>query len=772
MNPLEQPQPHLDEHSDSASDGPELPSRERYRSSESRSAWVKRAQDAYDFSTSYVDSNYRKMWENSIRAFNSQHPLDSKYASPSYDKRSHLYRPKTRTVMRKNEAAAAAAFFSNMDVIQCEPANAADPSQRASADVMKQLVHYRLSNSIPWFEFVIGGLQDAQKQGWVVARVCWEYANSEQSEENTEDKMMSGQLKKKPPESPRPRLDRPMCYLLPIEHFRFDPAAHWFDPVNTSPYIIEMMPMYVGDIREMVADEEGVIEWIEPTEAQLDNASGSMDDSTKLARERGRDDPNNVEGKAVSDYSVVWVHRHIHRRRGRDWLFYTLGKDVLLSEPIPLDQVDFTGERDYVIGCANLETHTSNPQSIPEMTAGLQEMANEIANQRIDNVKFVLNKKWFVKRGKNVDLSSLVRNVPGAITLMDDVETDVKEVTWQDVTASAYQEQDRVNADYDELVGNFNPAAMMLAAGNPRTPAHSMLQASQGANMMTEYLLLTYQYTFIQKVLRKLVKLIQENETDLTILTLAGQKAQLYQRFGIAGVTDELLRQDLTIKVNVGMGATDPVMRSQKLTSAVGTYVGLTQHPPPGLNITEIGKEIFGLAGYQDGARFLDADDPGKKAMTQQMQQLAQALQAAEKKLTDKAESNEVRIKSTRIQADTAKEIADKDNHTKLMLEQLKQRNDDASTRQKMKHDEMKFILDMVRAERKEAAEQNKMHREQLMLTHETGLKQAEKSNKTAMDGTQQLVKHLAALTKALGGKRKVVRDAEGRASHLEPMDE
>lgn len=709
MNPLEQPQPHLDENSDSA-DGEDSP-RTRYRSNEGHSTWVKRARDAYDFSTSYVDTNYRKMWENSIRAFNSQHPLDSKYASPSYDKRSHLYRPKTRTVMRKNEAAAAAAFFSNMDVIQCEPGNAADPNQRASADVMKQIVHHRLSTSIPWYEFTIGGLQDAMKQGWCVARVCWEYAAPEQSDEDPEDKRLSKEAGRHP-KAKRPRLDRPMAYLIPIEHIRFDPACHWFDPIGTSPYIIELMPMYVGDIKEMVADKAGAIEWIPPTEQQLDNAAGTKDDSTKLARERGRDDPNNAEGKPVSDYAVVWVQRHIHRRRGRDWLFYTLGTDVLLSEPLPLDQVDFTGERDYVIGCCVLETHTSNPQSIPEMTGGLQEMANEIANQRIDNVKFVLNKKWFVKRGKNVDLSSLVRNVPGAITLMDDVETDVKEVTWQDVTASAYQEQDRVNADYDELVGNFNPASMMMAAGNPRTPAHSMLQAGQGSNMMTEYLLLTYQYTFIQKVLRKIVRLIQENETDLTILTLAGQKAQLFQKFGIAGVTDELLRQELTIKVNCGMGATDPVMRTQKLTNAVGTYLTLVKQPAPGLNITEVGKEIFGLAGYQDGARFLDADDPGKKAMMAQMDQLQKALMEAQKQLKDKAEGNEVKIKSARLAADAARDVSVMDNMTKTHLERMKHENAGAETAQKMHHEHVKFIREMAHQDRKDQAEDMKLQRD------------------------------------------------------------
>ena len=92
-------------------------------------SWLERAREAYQFSTSYVDANYRKKWEDGIRAFNNQHPMDSKYSSPNYSKRSNLYRPKTRAAIRKNEAAASQAFFANPDAITTE---AHDQSTRCS----------------------------------------------------------------------------------------------------------------------------------------------------------------------------------------------------------------------------------------------------------------------------------------------------------------------------------------------------------------------------------------------------------------------------------------------------------------------------------------------------------------------------------------------------------------------------------------------------------------------------------------------------------------
>ena len=38
---------------------------------ESDDIWLKRASDAFDTSTSYIDANFRRQWEDDINAFNS-----------------------------------------------------------------------------------------------------------------------------------------------------------------------------------------------------------------------------------------------------------------------------------------------------------------------------------------------------------------------------------------------------------------------------------------------------------------------------------------------------------------------------------------------------------------------------------------------------------------------------------------------------------------------------------------------------------------------------
>lgn len=592
-------------------------------------AWLRLARSAYRASTNYFDSSYRKIFDDGIRAFNNEHPADSKYNAPAYSKRSRIYRPKIRSVIRKNEAAAAAAFFSNMDVVSIDAGDQTDKTQIASAEINKQLVQYRLTRTIPWFQTVLGGLQDAQTVGCALAHVYWDTSKA----------------------------DKPCIDLIPIENFRFDPSASWVDPINTSPYIIHCVPMYAMDVQAKMDSGE----WKKLT---ITSAQASSMDSTRQARANGKEDPMGPESRAVSDYEIAWVQRHIHRKDGEDWEFYTLGEHAILSEPTPLSDAVFHGKRPYIMGNCILETHKAIPSGVPQLGRGLADETNEIANQRIDNVKFALNKKWFAKRGVDVDLAGLVRNTPGGVVLMNDPDKDVREITWPDVTQSAYAEQNNINLDMDELLGNFNPASLMVqGAGN--APARNMTMLNQSQGTLVEYLIRTYVETFVQPVLRQLVLLEQHYESDTVILGLCAKNAQLYQKFGVDQVTDNLLMQEVTLNVNVGMGATDPTQKLQKFLSAFTAYSQALKDPTPGVNMVEVGKEIFGHLGYSDGSRFFTVEDPQVTQLQGQLQQAAQEIQALQEKLQEKTSGHMAGIQKTAMT-----------NQTKVQVAQIQEENE------------------------------------------------------------------------------------------------
>lgn len=652
--------------------------------------WMRRARSAYKSSTTYIDNNMRKGWNDSIRAFNSLHPNDSKYNQPSYAKRSSLYRPKTRSVIRKNEAAAAAAFFSSVDVVSVSPINQDDKMSVAGAEINKALLQYRLTKSIPWYQVVLGGLQDAQTVGVVCAHVYWHYkgaktppravlkapeAVSEDADEYPNQQTMPksafvtmGGDKNAPPvpakqaepaEEQKPAIDKPCIDLFPVENLRIDPGSDWTDPINSSPFVIQLIPLYLQNVKERM--ESG--EWFRYGDGALRASTATTYDSTRSARMNNREDPYNSESTTFSGYEICWVQRHIHRKDGVDWEFYTLGDFALLSNPRLLTEVDFTGERPYVLGSCVLEAHKVYPSSVPELGRGLQDEANEIANQRIDNVKFVLNKKFLLKRGKDADIAGLVRNVPGGVVMLDDPEKDVRELSWPDVTASAYEEQSRIDNDMNDLLGNFS-AGQVMADHGINAPARNMAMLGQSAGTLVEYLLRTYVETFVQPVLRKLVKLEQQYETDQVVLALVSQKASLFKKFGIDKVTDELLEQELILNVNVGMGATDPQMKLQKFIAAMNQYLDMLGKAPPGVNMEEVGKEIFSHMGYQDGSRFLTQDNPQMLKLQQQIQQMQQMIQQQEMKLQDRSETHQVK-----------RETNAADNATKLQTTQIQEEN-------------------------------------------------------------------------------------------------
>jgi hypothetical protein len=76
----------------------------------------------------------------------------------------------------------------------------------------------------------------------------------------------------------------------------------------------------------------------------------------------------------------------------------------------------------------------------------------------------VLNKRYLVARGRQVDLRSLTRNIAGSVTLVNDIEKDVKELEFSDVTSASYKEQENLNLDFDEAAATSASRASRATA--------------------------------------------------------------------------------------------------------------------------------------------------------------------------------------------------------------------------------------------------------------------------------------------------------------------
>ena len=652
--------------------------------------WIRIARQIYEGSTEYVDANLRYQWEKSLSMFNNKHPAGSKYLTGAYEKRSRFFRPKTRSAVRSLQSAMSVAFFTNEDVVSIEPANANDPQQAAAAIVAQSIMQYRLTNTIPWFQTMTAAIQDAAVQGVCISHQYWDFEEKEETYVQVDDDnqpLLDEEGKEQTQEQITTLSDHPVIELISPENIRIDPASDWANPINSSPYVVHLIPMFLQDVRQKMDSGE----WNEVTDEELLSSASEADteNSTRLVRDEPRMDPlENTEFGEIRDFWIIWVHKNIVKKDGIDWCYFTAGTDHLLTDPKPLSEMYpwlRNGERPYVMGCVNIEAHKIYPSGTVELTQELQSAANDIWNQRFDNVKLAMNKRYHIRRDRNIDLEALFRSVPGGAVEMDDPDTDVRVIETRDVTSSAYAEQDRINMDFDELQGNFSTSTVQGARSlNETVGGMNLLAGSSG--QIAEYTLRTFADTWVQNVLKQLLRLEQYYETDPVILAVAGQAAQKRKfSFNVDDMMDELLRQEVLLKVNVGLNATDPIKKVQNLLYGVQTLAAFPG-VPESINLAELAKEIFGQLGYKDGTRFINIDeesDPQIQQLQQQLQELQQMVETDQIKTEGKMKIQQVKnegstnVAQIRSQSDIERELIQQDTD----IREAEIRHQDAVTR-------------------------------------------------------------------------------------------
>ena len=583
-------------------------------------AWcIGKALELYTNGRNYLDSNITLAWERNLFHFRSEHGPSTPYTRRDW-RRARTFRPKTRANVKAQEAAHAAAAFATQDYMAITASDPTNQQEVISAAVNKAILQKRLE-LVPWNWFVTcqGAWQDTKTYGVCITHQYWRYDRRKEVvpafDDNNEPIMGRDSQGRNVPmgrEQAKIIMDSPWVDVIPPECFLFDAMCDWRNPAQTSPWLVYMIGMYVGDVLQLMDGKDtktGMPTWRKYAIEQIIATSReNIDNRTRRAREgHHRVDPTTE--KVGQEFTMVWAHMNIVREGGIDVVFWTLGTELVLTDPVPLTQVYpwlQPGERPFQIGFSTIEAHRNYPDGDVAQIASLQEEINAVANQRLDNVRLVLNKRYFIRRGSQMDLDALMRNVPGGGVMTNDPEKDVQVVNTPDVTSSAYQEQDRLAQDLDDLVGGFGQAS--IAAGGKQMDRAGSMDVLQGAaGAVQDYGIKIFFETWMQPVLRQLVRLEQMYETDQFVLAMAAKNTPLWQRMGTDIVTDELLTQNLSVCINVGIGNTDPVKRVQKLTFGVSQVAQLPDMARR-MKSMEIADEIFGALGYKDASRFFMND--------------------------------------------------------------------------------------------------------------------------------------------------------------------
>lgn len=672
--------------------------------------WLRKARLLYDESTDYYQSSLFDNWRSNLHHFRSEHAPGSKYTQDAYKHRSHVFRPKPRAAVRALEATAAAALFTNDDLIDVAGINPDDPLQAEAAQLHQALLQHRLETSIPWFMTVIGAYQDTHVYGVCISRQYWDYRTRKQTEivpamdEDGQPVMDDdGVMLGEEVETRKILSDQPAIDLIAPDNFRFDPAADWRRPVQTSPYLIERLPMYAGDVLAMMGEEDGA--WNEYTLGQLVAHGNEIGDGETVrdAREgKGREDSTEVND--ANEFSVVWVHFNIIRDdEGQDWGFYTVGTGLMLTDPAPLEEIDPLGRDRYAVGVSSIEAHRTHPSSTLEINKPLTEMLNDVTNQRLDNVKLVLNKRYKIRRGSNIDLGALMRNVPGGGVMMGDIDRDVGIMDTPDVTQSSYVEQDRLSVESDELLGTFSQGSVQNNR-NLNETATGMSLMSSSANQVQELGLRTFIETWVEPVLRSMVKLEGLYETDEHILALAKGKGEVESE-----IDDDLLLQDLVVHIKVGMGNTSP---DQKMARFMAPLQAASQFPEfiERMDFEEIGKEIFALSGMGQGDRFMLDEEKRQQRAEEQQGQVDPEMQFKMEEL--KLKQAELQFNQQKFEAET--QLKSQSQQFEQQLKAAKLQSDQEIARQKLA---LEQGLTVAQLEQKLQLESAKLEAEMMKTT-------------------------------------------------------
>ena len=124
-----------------------------------------------------MDANITNEWERSLAHFHNEHAPGTNFRAKNF-RRSQVFRPKTRSNVKAQEAGLAHAAFSTLDYCDIQPQNKKDKVQQVSAAVSKELLTYRLDRKMPWFQTVQGAYQDTKVYGICISHQHWDCPGS------------------------------------------------------------------------------------------------------------------------------------------------------------------------------------------------------------------------------------------------------------------------------------------------------------------------------------------------------------------------------------------------------------------------------------------------------------------------------------------------------------------------------------------------------------------------------------------------------------------
>jgi len=572
------------------------------------SEYLERVKSFQSSSEKYMESHLHGQWKKNRNMFKLIHENQALMTDPRYRHRSKLYIPKARNAVMRKLAAFLSTYFSNPDVVSVKPRRKRDPVMAQAAALLHSCMNYRLKNTMNFFLNTLFAWLDIMQYGRGAVCMGWDYQEETTKRKETlplkDEDGIPEDIIEQTVETVKVLKDEPTLRHVPLWNLFLAPTADPIDPVNSSPCLVERIPVFTYDAVKKFKGSE----WNAPKDVDLEE-KGKLDEflegyawkPSSIEDEIYGEDKDGFTKNALWQQIEVW--KCFVNVDGEDVYFLSLRGEHMLTEPERVEDKWPCRGRPYILGGIIPDSGLVYWPSFLEIVEGLQREMNAIRNQRRDNVTLALNKKLLVRRNTGIDTNSLLYSRPGAPILGDDIgEMAVRELRYEDVTSSSYKEQQINEQAFEEATG-ITPYNMgtQRPGMNPTATGVSIL--TEEANTVNAMELRIINETFMVPMLRMHAQFEQAFESEEIMRYVADEEGIDFDSVW----TDEAIEGEYHIEVDAGIGATSRELRLRNLGMMLDRAMAInTQYGAPVMNLIQFARDAMPLAGFENPDKYVN----------------------------------------------------------------------------------------------------------------------------------------------------------------------
>ena len=470
--------------------------------------------DRYRVYLNYRKNNYDNKWIDYTRQYRSKIENEAEYPYMA-----RLFIPYSFTSVETTIPRLMGAIFSSDPVIAVKPRIEDDVE---NAKTMEQLLSYQIEQ-MNLFNTSISLFKDTCILGTFIAKIDWKKESRKKKRIALEEVYENYDEMGYPIGQPinRPILNdkgKPITekydvkiyddnYIYYVDPFKFliDPKAEPIDPIDSAEAVILIKETTIPKLKEM--EKEGIYKNI----SKVEKVKGVVEFT------EGNERFNVVDKTAPTKLDDKHTQRVTLYEYWEDDRVIVLAEEkiIIRDEPNPY----WHCRKPFLMARICPVQNEIYGIGLMEMVESLQHELNDTRNQRMDNIKFCLNKMWIISRMQDVNFP-IISEPGGNILVNNDVDS-VKEISTSDVTQSSFINARDIAEDIQRAHGIHDPA---LGKPTARETATGVLSLQEAANARFQMMIMIACRNFLNKAAEMMIDNNQQFITGEKVFRLTGGK--------------------------------------------------------------------------------------------------------------------------------------------------------------------------------------------------------------------------------------------------------